>query len=407
MRAVEIALKDIKIVARDFKALLIIIAMPLILIMILGAALGPMFARSESISRFSVAVADLDGGRVAAAFTDLLKSEQISRLVTLVPAQGEAEAEAMVREGKVSCAVVIPKGVSDPANTGTKSLKVLSDPGYEIRGQVIRGVAESFAEQYSAVYAGVSGTVSSLLGAVARSSLGALTTDPESVSRLAARIQEKLLSQTAQAPGLFESAREKASWITATQYYTASMTIMFVMFGSMLGAKSILEEKSQKTLARLFSTRAVKGDIVAGKTLATYVISALQMAILIGFTSLAYKTKWGHPGGVLLVTAALALASTGFCVMAAALARTERAADAIESFGVQLMAFLGGCQFPMYAFPPFLQRVSKMTLTRWGLDGYLALMQGQNWSSALMPATVLACMGLAFLGVGIWRLDLE
>ena len=36
MRAIEIAVKDLKIIVRDLKALAIIIAMPLILIVILG-----------------------------------------------------------------------------------------------------------------------------------------------------------------------------------------------------------------------------------------------------------------------------------------------------------------------------------------------------------------------------------
>ena len=91
----------------------------------------------------------------------------------------------------------------------------------------------------------------------------------------------------------------------------------------------------------------------------------------------------------------------------AAVARTERMADALQNFGIQIMAFLGGCQYPFYLFPPVLDTISRLTITRWGLDGYLLLMQGQAWTASSRQAAIIAAMWLAYLVVGIWRLRLE
>jgi ABC-2 type transport system permease protein len=401
MRAIEIAVKDLKIIVRDLKALAIIIAMPLILIVILGAALGGMFSQSETISRFQVAVVDLDGGPAAAAFKDLLVSPEISRLMTTVSAVDREEALQLIDAGEVSAAVIIPAGVSDFTSASTKTFEVLSDPGYPLRGQVTKGIVESYAQQYSALSAGTSGALSALMEA----SGGAFPVPR--VAQVVRAIQERLLSVTRRSAGLFSSSKQESTWISASQYYTAGMTVMFVMYGAMLGAKSIFEEKSQKTMARLFSTTVTRGDIVVGKTLATFLISLLQILALIAFTALVLRVKWGDVTGVFSVTASMALAATGFSMFVSAIAKTEKMADALENAGVQVMAFLGGCQFPMYLFPPVLQAMSRVTFTRWGLEGYLTLMQGQPLSAVAHHVVIIAGAGLAFLAAGIWRLNLE
>ncbi len=405
MRAIEIALKDVKTIARDYKALAIIIAMPIILIVILGAALGGVFAGAETISRFSVAVVDLDGGQASTGFMEVLSHESIAAIIKTVPAASEEDAVNLMNAREVGAAVIIPEGASDFASHDTKSFKVITNPERAVAGQVVSSIVRSYTGQYSAVSAAMRNLMPFLMAPASGSSGGAVA--PQGAAGFAQKVQDRIISATIRAAGLFSVTQEKSTWITAKQYYTASMSAMFVLFGGMMGAKSIIEEKNQKTMSRLFSTKATRADIVVGKTLATYLISFLQLAVLVAFTSLVYRTGWGDLRGVLLVTASLALAATGFSMFIAAVARTERMADILENFGVQIMAFLGGCQLPFYLFPPVLEAISKLTVTRWGLDGYLVLMQGQVWTAVSRQATILAAMGLAYLAAGIWRLRLD
>ncbi len=405
MRAIQIALKDVKTVVRDYKALAIIIAMPIILIVILGAALSGMFAGAQTIDPIAVALVDLDGGQASTGFQQVLDHESVAEIVKAVPVASEEEAIALVRSGEAAAAVVIPHGVSDVASMDSRSFKVITDPERAVSGQIVANIVRTYTEQYSAVTA----AMKNLWPLLATQSAGSpeAATGPRTTSELAQKAQERIISATMRAAGLFSVTEEKPTWITARQYYTASMSAMFVLFGAMLGAKSIIEEKNQKTMSRLFATRATRADIVVGKTLASYLISFLQLLVFVAFTSLVYRTQWGDLRGVLLVTGSLALAATGFSMCMAAVARTEKMVDALQNFGIQIMAFLGGCQFPFHLFPSVLQTISKFTLTWWGLDGYLLLMQGQVWTAVSRHAAVLAAMGLAYLVVGIWRLRLE
>ena len=62
---------------------------------------------------------------------------------------------------------------------------------------------------------------------------------------------------------------------------------------------------------------------------------------------------------------------------------------------------------PLYIFPAFLHPISKLTLTRWGLQGFLGIMEGQGFQGALQPMLVLTAMGAVFLGIGLKRIRLE
>jgi ABC-2 type transport system permease protein len=408
VRPLQIALKDFKVVSRDLKALAVIIGMPLILVMILGAALGPMFRSSDRISPFKVAVVDLDQGQMAHLFLDALSSEQLRSLITMENAESLEAARALIADKKVTAAVIIPKSPSDPDDRSPRAFKVLGDPGNAVKSDVLKGIVDSFAEQYSVISAGTTGVIETLLQAAGPSSPARLDQYPGGVEALEGSIIDSLSRETAEAAGIFSKSTESSGRITSVQYYTASMTVMFVMFGAMLGAKSIIEERGNRTLARLFSTGVTAADLLVGKTLATFAISYAQILILVLFTRFVYRVKWGPSmANVFVVSAAIALAATGFAMLIAAIAGTEKRVDAFENIGIQVMAFLGGCQYPIYGFPKAVQSVSKLTLTRWGLDAYLTLMDGQGLAGVVTPLLVLAAMGTAFLALGIRRLRLD
>lgn len=75
MRALVIAFKDVKTVARDYKGLALILGMPIVLIMILGAALGPMFTRGDRIPTFKVVFVDPGNGDLGTYLRQVLSSE--------------------------------------------------------------------------------------------------------------------------------------------------------------------------------------------------------------------------------------------------------------------------------------------------------------------------------------------
>ncbi len=403
MIAIEVALKDIKIIARDYKALALILGMPLILIGILGAALSPMFSPGDRLPSFGVALVD-PGGELGGFVREIFDSDGLKDLIFLTPVPGISEAEKAIADGEVACAVILPE-VIPGENNAPLQISVLGDPVDSVRTEIVKSILDSFSNGYSAVYA----ATGNVLGALsAASSEAGVFWDRRQSEELAMSLAKKINEKTWASGAMLAQSAVDPTWISALQYYSVGMSTMYVLFGGMLGVKSFAEERRLNTVARLFASKATKADILLGKTIATFFISFIQVLILIGFTSGVYRVNWGRSvAGVLSVAAALSFAATGFSILLGSLAKTERMADALGNVGIQVMAFLGGCQLPIYTFPPALQFVSKLTLTRWGLQGFLTLMEGHSLAAAVLPVSVLGAMGVFFLAMGLLRIRVE
>ncbi len=410
MKILTIALKDLRTVARDYKALALIIAMPLILIFILGSALGPMFEHASIMNPFKIAVVDFDRGETAQHFIEILESEEIRQLITVEFADTRKDALHMMDDGDVSAAVIIPQGISGDKTRGkTKSLTVLTDPAEELKGSIVSGIVETFVSQYSMVYAGTEAVLKGLLNDnLSHEEIFYDKNDLADMKGLGIDIGQRLFNKTIKASELLDLENQEGDWITGFQYYTAGMLLMFTLFGAMLGVDSIISERENRTLMRMFCAGVEKTHIIIAKTLGTLLICCLQILILILFTRYVFGVEWGaSKSGVFLISLAVAFACTGFAILIASISNTKKMADAVGNISVQAMAILGGCTFPIFMFPKALQHVSRFTITRWGLQGYLALMEGRGLFDISQHIMVLAGMGIIFMIFGIWRLRLE
>ena len=120
MKLLWIGLKDLSITVRDRKALLILVAMPMILISILGMALAPVFSGSPELARVDVAFVDNDQGQVSRELKEAFTSKRLRELVAL-KVMDEAEARRKVKMGDLAAAIVLPKGFTENIRAGKRS----------------------------------------------------------------------------------------------------------------------------------------------------------------------------------------------------------------------------------------------------------------------------------------------
>ena len=66
----HIAFKDLAIVFKDRRALTTMLLMPILIILILGSALGNMFTKDAAIKKFSIAVVNKDDKFLSRIFVD-------------------------------------------------------------------------------------------------------------------------------------------------------------------------------------------------------------------------------------------------------------------------------------------------------------------------------------------------
>ncbi|HEY4687119.1 MAG TPA: ABC transporter permease, partial [Candidatus Subteraquimicrobiales bacterium] len=373
-----------------------------IIIAILGLALGESFSGSPRLSKYDVAVVDKDKGEIAKLFIDkTLKSDDLSKLLK-VTKKTEDEARKLVSMGDLAAGIIIPKGFSEKIKRGEGGkLEVIGDPGQKIRAAIVEGITRSFARRVSAVTIGVKTPLNILVESKAISPLelpattGLLTKEARSaVTKPFIRVQEET------------KAAERG--LSAIQYYSAGMAVMFILFSAMFGAVSLIDERHNMTLARLLTTPSRNSSILGGKLVGVFFIGILQFSALVLATRLMFGVQWGNslPGLVVLVVSTV-LASTGMSIFIAAAAKTTKAAAAMSQVLIQGMAALGGSMVPLQAFPDWLKNISQFTINYWAMNGFTQLMDGKSFEVIILPSIILLSFCVIFLSLGIWRFRFE
>ncbi len=205
------------------------------------------------------------------------------------------------------------------------------------------------------------------------------------------------------------SGAESRKTPNAFQQNVPGVTIYGVFWIVSLLAGSVFQEKREGTFRRLLVAPMSRAAMLTGKVLPYYLINLLQIAIMMGLSSLLFGVSLGDsPAGLVVVSLAAAAAATGLGVLLAALARTEAQVGMLAAIVILTLAVLGGCFIPRWVMPDWLQTLGLITPHAWAVDAYQDLMvQGYGLWEVLPKTGALAAFAVAFFGIGVWRFRFE
>ncbi|MCW5864767.1 MAG: ABC transporter permease [Anaerolineae bacterium] len=391
--------KDVRVLFQDWAAVALIIAGPLVLALGLGLVTGA-FSNSDAptIGRIPVVLVDEDGGQLAAALVDVLTSDDLSDLLAVETLSDADAARARVAAGDASAAVLIPTGFSDSFTpdmaTGempaSVAVTVVGDPGAPVGAAVVRSIVEEFAARADTAVAGVrvgltqlagSGAVSPVeLPAVGQSMAAAVFADSAAASAASViRVETRNVTATGESFNILA-------------YFAPAMALLFLMYAVTLGARTLLSERREGTLARMLAAPVSSAQVLGGKVGGIFLGGFIQLAALILLTTLLWQLNWGNPLSVLLLVVAAALAATGWGLLIASLAAN---AGQITSLGMALTLLFGilsGSFVPLNDAWPVLDWLSRITPNRWAMDGFVALAAGEGGAAVLVPVAALLVM---------------
>ena len=172
---------------------------------------------------------------------------------------------------------------------------------------------------------------------------------------------------------------------------------------------SVLREKREGTFRRLLVAPMSQMVMLAGKLIPYYLINIVQIAIMLGVSSLLFKMSLGHStAGLVVVSLAAAATATGLGVLVAAVARTEAQIWGLTVLLLLTLSTLGGCFIPRFIMPEWLRTVGLVTPHAWALDAYQDLLvRGYGLLEVLPKVGALAAFAVAFFGIGVWRFRFE
>jgi len=408
-RSAYIALKDMLVWLRDPSALGILLGMPVVLIFILGSALGGV---ADGGGAIKVAVVDLSRGAATAVGSDkppsdelvdaLLESKRIAEVFAMERLSSERIAREELRAGRISAALVVPASFDEDVSSGRSvELIVLKDPGSEMGAGIWETVVTSMATRFSAA----SVAVQTVVETVQRGNPMAMATGG---GALIARAVEAVTADDAlDGVDVVDDKATGVVHITAIDYYGISMVSMFLMFGAMFGAFSSIRENREQTMNRMLTTPSPRWTIVSGKMLSVFVLGMSQFLVLYLFTRFVFGVEWGGNAlATVVVAAAEMLAVTGLATLIASFARTERAAGGIGPLVIQIQALIGGAFFTIAVLPEWVQPIRYFSVIGWTMEAWSAIqVRNAGIGDVLVPIAALVAISAALFGVGVWRME--
>ncbi len=341
-----------------------------------------------------------DSGPLADAVNEAFSAENFAGLFVLTTSDDFASAQQRLDAGEVAAIIRIRTGFSDAVMTGAE--------GDTLTQQVdILGAEDSLSAPIveDVVFAIVLGFGSDADPAASEQSPSAVL---ENLNDL-----EKILVAETASFGETEAARERISVATSAigdgegfnvlNYFVPSMAIFFLMFAVFDGTRSVLDEEREGTLHRLMTTPTPTGQIILGKIGGTFFSGILQFVVLVIISGLVFGVNWGQePLGMALMVLATVSAATSLGAFVASFARNPNQAGVIGSAITLIFGILGGNFFDFRSIPSWLTPISKATINRWALEGFVNLaFVGQTLQEVSLNIIVLFGMAAVFLTLSI------
>ena len=187
------------------------------------------------------------------------------------------------------------------------------------------------------------------------------------------------------------------------------MIVQFAVFGLITSAMILVLERKNKVLQRLLTTPIRRTEVIAGHTLAMFLVVFVQEVILVLLGQYAFGVNYlRQPGAILLMMLGLALWAANLGLLIGALSQKEDQVIVLSLVAMFVFAAMGGAWFPLEVTGKTFAAIGHIMPTAWAMDGFQnVIMRGLSFSSVLVPASVLGVYAVVFFLLAVWRFRFE
>jgi ABC-2 type transport system permease protein len=408
MRVIDLALKDLLQIVRDWKSALFLVIMPIIFTFFFGLLYGGI--GGEDDPRLPVGLIDHDqAGVLSTSLQSMLEVSDAIRPVLLEGDEADKVTES-VRDEDLAAAVIVPTGFSE------RTLR----SGEETRLTII--VDQSTQAGQTAMNA-IQAAVTRLLGMVETAQISAEVYEAqrafEDEGARQAYVDEALAlaSEAWQQPPLTVAVEqsgatagdEEEAWWNPYAHASAGMIVQFVVFGLNTSAMVLVLERKSRTLQRMLTTPITRAQVIAGHVLAMFIVVFLQQVLLVTFGQLAFGVDYmREPLAILLMVVMLGLWVASLGLSISAISKGEEQVVMFSMLAMFVFSALGGAWFPLDITGRAFAAIGHLTPTAWAMDGFEnIIVRGLGLNSVLLPAGILLAYAVPFFGLAVWRFRFE
>jgi len=417
--------RDLKLFFNDRRAVVVGLFVPILLASFFGYLFGGQGGNAET-SKVAVLVIDQDDSAISRGLVAQLAGDSN---LDVKPSTLDA-AHDLVRKGKATAAIVIPKDFGRDAGralfTGeTKpEIGVLYDPSHHVELGMVKGILSGAVMQAVSkeMFSGRTGRD------VVNESLARVQSDPQmsepnrkALRDLLGGVQELNQEQArsgaaAQSPtagGLNIPFQTKEEAITSGQnveyngyaHSFGGMGIQFILFMGLDVGITLLMLRQTGLWQRLRAAPLSRTMLLGSRAVSASLMAGFILTVLFSFARVVFGVRiQGSLAGFVGVCAAFSLMTAAFGLMVAALGETVEATRGYSIMATLVMVMLGGAWVPTFIFPKWLQRLTIVIPTRWAMDGLDGMTwRGLGFSAAVAPIAILLGFTLLFGGIAVMR----
>lgn len=421
--------KELKVLARDRQALLLLFVMPAVFILFLSFALQNVFDEKVGAS-VPVVIECEDEGGPAVRVLERLRSRPEFRVVPRTEAIGNRE---LFDSGSAKAAISIPAGFSedleafiesggrrafgphrivwdaDPTLDATYRWFLKASIAMAVQGAILDSLADR-EEREAGEGAEPAGAMDEASVGGQREARGSTTRHPGEIDpdlpRGLVRVDEDTFMSVA------PSEREARVVPTPLQQTVPGWSLFAMFFIVVPLAGSFIRERQEGTLRRLATYPVPRAAIVIGKLFPYLLVNVIQFAAMLAVGCLVVPAVSDlslhlgvNPHHLVPVTLAAAFAATGFGIFVACVSRTIEQASALGSTSIIIMAVAGGIMVPSFLMPRFMQTIALLSPLYWGQQAYLdVLLRASTFTEIAPKLAALVAFGIVCLTLASWRL---
>jgi ABC-2 type transport system permease protein len=410
---------------RDRVSLVLSFVVPIAFFSIFAVIFG---GQHDTVPRVKVIVVDQDQSRVSQQLVKALENDGSMIVSTrLAPTKNQpspsdytaATAEAAVRAGDVSVALIVPRGFgenpisfspsSDPAKAAP-TIQLLNDASDAIAPQMVAGllqkaamtampeVMEEEGMKYTDKYIG-----------------GFTPEQRKMMDSSLAHLRQVQNTQSAGGDSAAHNGLAGGGFISVharsvvgenknnpmISFYAAAIGVMFLLFTASGSAGALLDEAESGTLDRVLSSRINMTGLLAGKLVFNILLAFTQLTVMFLWAWAVFKLDFfTHIPGFIVMGLSTAFAVAAFGMLLASLCRTRAQLGALSTLFILIMSAIGGSMFPRYLMPAAMQKAGLWTINAWAIDGFTKVFWRELPVTALWPQVcVLLAIGIVLFAV--------
>jgi len=395
-RVWHIILHNLRVLAADRSALFWLLIMPIAFTFVTGAVSGGGGGGEAGPVRYALTVANLDEGQRGEELLAAIRDADEIDILPLDGAGAADEARSLVEEGERSAALVIPPDYSRRIERGERVEIQFHRNPERLNPLVTRQAVERVVVRMN-------------LGAMARTGVvegySEIRGDPseDKIRELEARVEEHVVRSSGAPPITVVAerlGRSKETELPEMGYSHSSpaMALMFVLLNGLMMSSVLVQERRERTLARLFTAPIRRSEIIVAQVGWRFIVGMGQMWLLIALGAVVFGVDWGGTVvGLLLVSVVYVAAVNGLSVLIGSLSRTSRQAESLSLVLALTMCALGGLWWPLEVTPVAYQTVGHFVPTGWAMDAMHNLVsRGYSLAGVAREALVLLAFAIGF-----------